>query len=143
MNWADFLSKFIDGMGIISGVLVTLATILGSIEVVFKPMNKWKQKRKEEIDFQIQLQKMMVDVNIHLEEAKIRDAKIDKLEEHIADHREDIKQSQEERMVLWNAVRVLSIAIREVIPDSKPDIRRSIDKSIDAMDKYANDHMRG
>lgn len=143
MNWADFLSKFVDGMGIISGVIVTLATILGSIEVVFKPMNKWKKKRKDEIDFQMQLQKMLIDVNIHLEEAKVRDAKIEKLEEHIEEHREDIKQSQEERMILWSGLRVLSIAIREVIPDTKPDIRLSIDKSIEAMDKYANDHMRG
>ena len=143
MNWADFLSKFIDGMGIISGVIVTLATILGSIEVVFRPMNKWKKKRKDEIDFQMQLQKMLVDVNIHLEEAKVRDAKIEKLEEYIEDHHEDIKQSQEERLILWSAVRVLSIAIREVIPDSKPDIRRNIDKSIDIMDNYANEHMRG
>lgn len=143
MDWALFLEQAKEVASVTLGFVGTLAALFGGIEIIFRPFRSWKEKRDDEQKTRERLIKLLGETETHYKEAQERNRRLDMLEEKVEEHEQAIEQSREERRILWQAMRTMMLTLRDIIPVEHRETRQEITKSVQEMDKYANDHMRG
>lgn len=143
MDWQILFNQLIRGVGFAVGILVSGGALFGAIEKIAGPVKKYRQHKEQDRKQQQELIALLRGWEGHVQEAHIRDQRLDVLEERQQEHRDDINLSREERKIMWHALRTLIITFREIVPPEHEEARRELTQSIKDMDKFANERMRG
>ena len=133
MEWGTIWSGFV-GM---VGALAVVASLLGAIEALFKPIRRALDKRDRRIGQETRIAKSLDKLDEHFVEAEHQDERIEKIEERLEKQDRQHEDSREERQILWQGMRAILQALRPLVPEDG-----SIRKALRDMDDYANRQMR-
>ena len=133
MEWGTIWSGFV-GM---VGALAVVASLLGAIEALFKPIRGALDKRDRRISQETRIAKSLDNLDQHFVESAHRDERIEKIEERLEKQDRQHEDSREERQILWQGMRAILQALRPLVPEDG-----SIRKALADMDDYANRQMR-
>lgn len=129
------------------GVLVVVASGLAAIEAIFKPFRKRKENReakreaeaqaeKERLNREKRIDESLVKVDTHLEES-LEIAKWQKeVDKRLEEHSEAIKDSKNERRVLWKAQRATLDGLKQLGANGM------VSGAITEMDDYVDNNIR-
>ena len=133
MEWGTIWSGFV-GM---VGALAVVASLLGAIEALFKPIRRALDKRDRRINQETRVARALDKLDEHFLEQTIRDERIRKIENRLEKQDRQHMNSREERQILWQGMRAILQALRPLAPEDE-----SIRKALADMDDYANRQMR-
>lgn len=140
MTWNEFveyIEKFL--------LLCTLLTAgTGLVELIFKPFRKRKERKKilAEMEKIRRAREERIDssldkIDLHLEEAAELSKWQEKVDDRLDKHEEAIKDSKNERRLLWRAQRATLDGLMKMGAPSE-----MIPKVIEEMDVYVDDNLR-
>ena len=133
MEWGTIWSGFV-GM---VGALAVVASLLGAIEALFKPIRRALDKRDRRISQETRIAKSLDKLDEHFIEATHQDERIEEIEERLEKQDRQHEDSREERQILWQGMRAILQALRPLVPEDE-----SIRKALADMDDHANRQMR-
>lgn len=144
MTWnkfAEYIEKFLL-------LCAMLSACAGLVELVFKPFRKYKAKkaslaeierirlaREERIDDSLDK------IDQHLDEAAELSKWQDSVDNRLDKHEEAIKESKNERRVVWRAQRATLGGLMQLLQRNN-ERNESIEKIIEEMDVYVDDNLR-
>ena len=133
MEWGTIWSGFV-GM---AGALAVVASLLGAIEALFKPIRRALDKRDRRIGQETRIAASLDKLDEHFIEATHQDERIEEIEERLEKQDRQHENSRKERQILWQGMRAILQALRPLVPEDE-----SIRKALADMDDHANRQMR-
>ena len=133
MEWGTIWGGFV-GM---VGALAVVASLLGAIEALFKPIRRALDKRDRRISQETRVDRALDKLDEHFLEQVHREERIKKIEERLEKQDRQHENSRKERQILWQGVRAILQALRPLVPEDE-----SIRKALADMDDHANRQMR-
>ena len=133
MEWGTIWSGFV-GM---VGALAVVASLLGAIEALFKPIRRALDKRDRRIGQETRVARALDKLDKHFLEQVHREERIENIEERLKKQDQQHEDSRKEREILWQGMRAILQALRPLVPEDE-----SIRKALADMDDHANRQMR-
>ena len=133
MEWGTIWSGFV-GM---VGALAVVASLLGAMEALFKPIRRALDKRDRRINQETRVARALDKLDEHFLEQALRDERIREIEERLEKQDQQHEDSRKERQILWQGMRAILQALRPLVPEDE-----SIRKALADMDDHANRQMR-
>lgn len=128
----NLIKEILLGLGVVAGGLGAITVIL---ELAFKPIRKFKDKRIKREERSKRIEESLDRLDDHLVETEDHEARMRDIEKIVLEHEREIEASKAERRLTWKAQRATLDGLRQL------NTNGMVTQTIKEMDDFSNDHM--